>query len=57
MTRADKKLDPCDEKCNYNSTGKCSFGIRTLGCFNDRTSVARCMAINGGVKDINEGNK
>jgi len=49
MTRAEKKLDPCDEPCTYNAFGKCSFGIRHLGCFNDE-GEARTMAIVMGTK-------
>ncbi len=32
--KAEKKLDKCDEDCNYNSAGICCFGLRNnVGCF------------------------
>lgn len=43
MTRAEKKLDPCDEECHFNGKGKCNFGIRHLGCALDTGSLAYAM--------------
>ena len=32
--RANKKLDKCNERCKYSSSGTCSFGLRNnIGCY------------------------
>jgi hypothetical protein len=43
--RAKRKLDPCDEKCEFNTSSKCCLGIRSFGCFNDKESNAYQMVM------------